>query len=124
MTYITVNIMIVNFFQSTEVETEHSFIYYSQSTRLEQPSRLILSQISCHLSEAPCITTDSCFYGAIDTFVSPNSSILLFKLSSFSLVQDLEVIIMQLIITKRQTIHWLLNLEQSRLMVQVLLFIM
>ena len=31
---------------------------------------------------------------------------------------------MQLIITKRQTIHWLLNLEQSRLMVQVLLLIM
>lgn len=31
---------------------------------------------------------------------------------------------MQLIITKRQTIHWLLNLEQSHLMVQVLLFIM
>ena len=38
--------MIVNFFQHTEVETEHSFIYYSQSTCLEQPSRLILSQIS------------------------------------------------------------------------------
>ena len=30
---------------------------------------------------------------------------------------------MQLSITKRQTIPWLLNLEQSHLMVQVLLFI-
>lgn len=78
--------MIVNSFQRTEVETEHSFIYYSQSTCLEQPSRLILSQISCHLSEAPFITTDSCFYEAIDTFGSPSSSILLFKLYLFSLV--------------------------------------
>lgn len=44
------------------------FIYYWQSTCLEQPSRLILSQIFCHLSDTPIVRTDSCFYRVIDTF--------------------------------------------------------